>query len=79
MDKQYSNFLNTLDKKRLITIIDGLNQEISNLHKELKEKSNEADNNAVSDSEYTIIKALRDMMSDQVSVAIEQHNNDYHL
>ena len=78
MDKQYLNYLISLDKKGLINVIEGLNQEIAELHNKLKANSIEANNNAVSDTELAIIKALRDMMSNQALAAIEVHNNDYH-
>ena len=78
MDKQYLNYLISLDKKGLINVIEGLNQEIAELHNKLKANSIEANNNAVSDTELAIIKALRDMMSSQALAAIEVHNNDYH-
>ena len=78
MDKQHLNYLISLDKKGLINVIEGLNQEIAELHNKLKANSIEANNNAVSDTELAIIKALRDMMFSQALAAIEVHNNDYH-
>ncbi len=70
MNTQHLNYLNTLDKGELVNIISGLEREISD--NKVRKNSIEA----VTDSEYAIIKALREMMDEHIQSAFKVHNND---
>lgn len=94
MARKYTKqYLDTLDKKDLITIIYQMDQEIidleltlqhkDNLYNELKNKKYEIVDtlvhNTVSDKEYAVVMALRNMMNVQADNAIELHEDNCHF
>ena len=65
MNNQYLQYLNSLNKKELVYIIEDLNQLNQELNNKSKENT-EVNNKTISDSEYAVIEALKVMIHESV-------------
>lgn len=65
MNNQYLQYLNSLNKKELVYIIENLNQLNQELNNKSKENT-EVNNKTISDSEYAVIEALKVMIHESV-------------